>query len=949
MTLLEGPAGIGKSHLVGELAEHLSDRGVRVLTGRCLDLVDVSLPFLPFVEMLRPVREQLRRADLLSTSRGLAALIGAPEEAPTTDAVAALGHLRLFEEVLRALDVVRDDAGLVLLLEDVHAADPSTIDLLTFLVGPLEPLAIGVVGTMRPPGPADAALAQLRAAITRADPDAIRTVPPMGDDEIEVIIVGTGPQELPYETVAAIAARAEGNPLFAQELAAAARHGGGGLPDGLRATLLARFDRTSTETQRILRVAAAIGRHVHPRVLAKLVTTAEDQLWTALREAVDAGLLVVQRQAGTYRFRHALLGEAVYETLLPGQKEALHRRIAEVLAGHQADLDPLGAGELARHHRLAGLWQPAFTGALVAAAEAERVGALGDALQHIRTAIDLWDQVEDPIALAGRDRASLLAHSAELANASGRGDAVELVTEAIASLDPASDGVTLGLLHERLGSYSLDVGHRDAGRRALARAADLVGDAPSVPRAQVLATTAIFLTLSCRYGEALTVATQTLELARATEDPRSAIRALSAMGMCMAYLGRLEEGIECLETADHLAAEAGTPSDVTRTYRMRSDILRLAGRLDDAVAIADDGLEVAERLGVAHSDGLVIRTHRAWACLGTGAWEDARTTLAPALRSPGAYWVELPLLVSAELELLEGNPDRAALALDAAARVAHEPRWQPAWTRLRAEVALAEGNPDLAVNGVADALLVPLERGNAPEQVRLAAVGLQAVGDLLPLRRANGEPTEPLLQEARTFLDRARAAADAATSVTLDADAWSATAQAEFARSTADVDVAAAWVDAEGWWRTLERPYLVAYCGYRHAEALVATGIGRAEAGAVARSAHVAATDLGAAGLRDAIELLARRARLRLVGTDEVTAPPSASSPLTPRETEVLGLVAQGLSNGEIAEMLVISPKTASVHVSNILAKLDVPGRVEAAAVGQQLGLLDDPAAAGGG
>jgi DNA-binding NarL/FixJ family response regulator len=144
------------------------------------------------------------------------------------------------------------------------------------------------------------------------------------------------------------------------------------------------------------------------------------------------------------------------------------------------------------------------------------------------------------------------------------------------------------------------------------------------------------------------------------------------------------------------------------------------------------------------------------------------------------------------------------------------------------------------------------------------------------------------------------------------------------------------WADAAANWDRLERPPLAAYCRWRHAEALVAAGASRAEASVPLRDAHVIAARIGAKPLAGELELLAQRARLDL-------APPDAGSPggepalaeilgLTPREADVLTLVARGYTNREIATTLVISVKTASVHVSHILRKLGVPNRLEAAA-----------------
>jgi DNA-binding CsgD family transcriptional regulator len=131
-------------------------------------------------------------------------------------------------------------------------------------------------------------------------------------------------------------------------------------------------------------------------------------------------------------------------------------------------------------------------------------------------------------------------------------------------------------------------------------------------------------------------------------------------------------------------------------------------------------------------------------------------------------------------------------------------------------------------------------------------------------------------------------------------------------------------------WAALAMPYAAAYCRWRQAEALLAPGPARERARELLASAHDTAVALGAAPPADGVRRLARRARLPL--GREPAGPASAGVELTAREQEVLELVAAGRSNRQIAELLDITEKTASVHVSNILRKLGVASRGEAAA-----------------
>ncbi len=176
--------------------------------------------------------------------------------------------------------------------------------------------------------------------------------------------------------------------------------------------------------------------------------------------------------------------------------------------------------------------------------------------------------------------------------------------------------------------------------------------------------------------------------------------------------------------------------------------------------------------------------------------------------------------------------------------------------------------------------------------------------------------------------------------ITPNTDGWLALAEAEYER-TSGVARPESWSEAAAAWEHLERPPLAAYCRWRQAEALVSAGAPRAEASATLRDAHAVAARIGAQPLLHELELLAERARLDLTppeaGPHHATQDLEAPLGLTPREAEVLTLVARGLTNREIAATLVISAKTASVHVSHILRKLDAPNRIEAAAIAHRL------------
>jgi ATP/maltotriose-dependent transcriptional regulator MalT len=261
-----------------------------------------------------------------------------------------------------------------------------------------------------------------------------------------------------------------------------------------------------------------------------------------------------------------------------------------------------------------------------------------------------------------------------------------------------------------------------------------------------------------------------------------------------------------------------------------------------------------------------------------------------------------------------------------------------------AELALWRGDLDQAKQQVAEA--VPLVAAANPRYTApVYALGVRVEADRAELARAR-HPGQPAPDDATAtaLLDRLdQAAAGPAAAGLPELAAWQATARAERTRQRGPADPAA-WATAAAWER-LGQPYRAAYAGFRQAEALLAATGDRDTAAVVLGRAAEVTGRLGPRPLDAEVKALARRARLDLAPAGGATAPaagpptPAAQLGLTPREVEVLALVAAGRSNRQIAQALFISPKTVGVHVSNILAKLGAAGRVEAAAIAHRLGL----------
>jgi DNA-binding CsgD family transcriptional regulator len=938
--LVAGDAGIGKTRLVTELCARARAAGALPLVGRCIDLVGAEVPYLPVAEALRPLLARQGVRELLGSAPELRSLLPGMVlgEGPVRQRDRVLGsQLGLLEELIALLDTATADGPVVLVLEDLHWADHSTLDVIVLLAHNLAERRVLLVGTYRAEElPAEHRLRRLVVGLLRAGVATRLELGPLGRDEIEAVLRGRGGASLPPAVTEAIVARSEGNPFFAEELLAAAQ-GGVDLPQVLRELLLQRVAQLDGQTQDVLRVAAA-GREMPYRLLAAVAGLPEAGLRQVLRRAVDHGVLVGDQAAGTFRFRHALLAEAIYATLLPGEREELHARLATELVRSPRPV----AAELAQHWAAAGRASEALAASVPAAREAEAVFGLAEALAHLERALTLWDLVPGAAELAGLDLAALLAWTAELADATGAGPrAVELTRRAVALV--ADDPPRAATLHESLGRFLIASGSYEAALAAFRRAVGLVPAEPASPqRAHVLAALGNALMLGWRHDESRVVCEQALELARRVGARRSELRALGVLGVDLAYLGRTEEGLRHLWAALDLAENGGDPQDLGRAYILLTDVLTMLGRPRESVQVAATGIALARRHGREHGGDAVLAVNLIEALVNLGEWQEADRVSSAAIRAGGSQWPDQRLVARAALDIGRGDFDRARADLQAAlATVAEDRRGRAAFDSTRAELTLWERRWDDATDAVAVGLArLPAEEAGLL-RVPLCAQGLRAQAELAALARARRDPDALAgrLRRAQELLDAARAAATEAAEVTPTAAAWRAVAEAEADRARDRPDPRA-WEEAAAAWEALQRPPMVAYCRWRQAEALVA-GASPDAAAVPARAAHEIARRLAARPLQQELERLAERARLDLTPPGEPADRPGPGLGellgLTPREAEVLGLVARGYTNRQIAAALVISVKTASVHVSHILDKLDARNRVEAAAIAHRL------------
>ncbi|MGY1710192.1 ATP-binding protein [Geodermatophilus sp. SYSU D00758] len=958
--LLAGDAGVGKTRLLDELAARATARGVRVLTGHCVDLGDVGLPYLPFVDLLRPVTgdpadgaARALPAGLLAgpvplgdgAPAGEAADLGGPLRHPGARTRLDDGRLQLFESVAGLLTGLAAEAPVLAVLEDAHWADRSSRDLLRYLLARLADAPVALVVSYRSDDlHRRHPLRPLLAELVRVPGVERLELGPLPDAAVGELVRGLA-AGVADTTVDDVVARAEGNAFYAEELLAAGL-AGQELPLALTDVLLTRVEQLGEAAQRVLRVAAVAGRQVRHDLLAAVAGPDAAELDAALAEAVHRHLLVVSPD-GRYRFRHALLREAVLADLLPGERVRLHAAIAGWLAASPAAGT---AAERAHHARGSHDLPGAFSASLEAATEACEVGAPAEQLQHLEAALELWGAVPDAAERAGRSHAELLLDTAAAARTAGEPHrAVALLRAALELLGPAGDPVLRARLHYRLAQTLARVEDQAAAQRESAAAMALVpADPPSVVRTWAAATHARTSYDVGRREEGDAAAAEAL----AAADTLGLDSAWADTAVSLARVGGVEDRPVVTARLEEALARARRSGDTDVEMRVLFNLAVVpydAGDVDAARRWVDTGLARAAELGVEWSFYATELRH-----LGVvtryvaGDW-DGSLALAEGLARVPAMAGHVR---AAGLLVLVGRGDagvgeRLAWARGLADRMEAHVLLLIATAGAEADAAAWAGDADAAVAAVRTAVrhVHALWGDDRLAVVRLAATALAAVGDAAAEARLRGDDAalagrlaegEELAATAR---DAVRDHLRAFGPFGVEAAAWQARVEAESARlaGRADVGLWRAAVHAFGYGHVYEQ----ARSRWRLAEALLA-GDDRAAAAGELRAAVIVAGRLGAVPLREAVAALARRARLPLEAGGRVVAPDAV---FTPRESEVLGLLARGRTNRQIGAELYISEKTASVHVSNILAKLGAGSRTEAVAVAAARGLL--PAARG--
>jgi DNA-binding CsgD family transcriptional regulator len=935
--LLGAEAGGGKSRLAAEFAARVRGRA-QILTGGCVELTAAALPYAPFAGVLRQLTRERGAADVAALLPGpdaaeLARLLpgfGAPPAGGDPDTARA----RLFEVLLALLEALAEQQPVIVILEDVHWADRPTCDLLSFLARNLRAAAVLLVVTFRSDSlHSTHPLRRLLAELERMNGVSRLELARLSRAQVIAQIEGITGRPPPTALVSAVYERGRGNPLFTESLLTPDGTIRADLPWSLRDLLLGTVKDLPEQVQDLLRTAAVGGPRVGHGLLSAVTGFDDAAMTVGLRPAVAANVLITDGDG--YAFRHELIREAVLGDLLPGERARAHRRFAETLeAAPSLSLEGSAAVQVARHWLGAREIERAMSAAWQAAVGAGAPAAFAQRLQMLDQVLQLWDQVSDPAAQTGTDHIGALELAAETARWAGEPElGLALADEALAELEKADDAERLAaslLLRACLRRELLMPGQLDDLRAALTLASD-----PTRVRAQVIAHLCWALRREDRHHEAGQLASELRVLVTQLGDEDLEAESVLLQAAVGAQQGK--DTTKALQTAQDKASRAGCGSLEAWAHLTAAHVLEGRGSHELAIQAGRQGLARARQLGLARQVAAPIAGKLAESLTSAGRWDEALEVIGEilALDQPPLGRAH-PLLVRGRIEVARGN-------LDSAAGTLRELRSLPAGLHAEAQYALPLARLEIdhrltggdLAGALAAASAFPDYKLEADPRYpwTLLATAMRACAEAAGVRLPPGAADPQQLAE-----DLRQRAAGTARLTPLH-EAYAATVAAEAARAEGHRNPAL-WATAADAWEALGQPHLQAYALIRAAAA--AADADRAEAARKLQQAAELARQLAAQPLEQQIGQLARRARIQLsgpVGRDaDATAAPFG---LTTREQEVLLLVAAGRSNREIAAELFISPRTASVHVSNILGKLGVASRGEASAAAHRLHLFD--------
>lgn len=921
--LVLGEAGVGKTRLASELVAELEAGGFLCPASHGVELAGGELPFGATTELLRSLIHSVGVTDvrrLLGTHAGpLGALLpalGLPQHSS-----APLDRAMVFGAILTLLEGLQRPVCWV--LDDLQWMDSATRDLTTYLSRVLADVPVLLLATIRTDTAAPEDLPDALVELGRVA--TVVTLGPLDEGEVAAQVAGIPGRTLDADQVARICKVSDGLPFFVEQLVASGGHATG----SLRAVVLAGLKELSPDARALLD-AAAVGEGLLAPAYLKVVSGLGDRFDAALTETREHGVLRPGSSRERLQFRHALLREAIDAELLTEQRLALHHAWARVIEDTMEDTgspDRTLVMERARHRYAVG-GPEAFAATLAAAQAVEFVADQGLRARWWGRVVELWQTGAARGQAPGEmSRDWAVFRLVEALWGIGRPDEISRVlTDELAVESEWLRRLWLRLLQRQAErnlqqEYGAVVPAADADS-VLAR---LEGHPPDFRVPWVL------IDLARDWGHERpdlvpAMLEDALERAQAEGDHEAVLEAFSALGWHEAERGRPDREVELCRRA--LAwVQHHRPSETMVAEHYLTTCLANNGLYDEVIELAESVLSqigdprLLPAMWVIENIGLAVAT------TALGDWDRAHACVASA---------DIPA---------SGGP------LDAGRRwtavVVHARRGEHA--SAAAELAAIPDSPDEAPRGFLSSMegiyraLGSLEVAAALDDVPGVRAASLRVAALTHPGDAPLDVWEAFVAGMRVGVTRGRtddATTDYVAAVESDlehrvpggrvADVCQPEIAGHVARMS-DTDTADHWAAVANLWQATGRVYDVAQVRVFEAECAVRDG-DRDRARAALATARDICERLGAVPLLERVDAAARRGGL--------SAGRASPDGLTARESEVLALLAEGLTNAQIAETLVMSAKTASVHVSHVIAKLGVANRTEAAAHAHRHGLV---------
>jgi DNA-binding CsgD family transcriptional regulator/tetratricopeptide (TPR) repeat protein len=911
---LSGQAGLGKTRLLRATIRKAEAAGLRV-DGGSVAPQDHQVPLASIREMATGMRGNAAWGTL---SEDLLAIDG-------RTAGDALGARRVIVRSVadRILEAI--DRPTMLIFDDLHWTDEMSLEVVGELARHAAEVPLLLLGGYRadefPVGTIHREWRSRLLSQRHAEEARLRRLTEDETATAITLILG-GELPAPRDVVEAVHQRTNGIPLHIEELLAAlspdALSDGrlireAHVPDTIGDAVLSRLSRLPDEVRLVARAGAVIGRCFSPEALAGVVGLSLPELEPSIQALVDAAILhpFDYIDQGYYDFRHQLLRDAIYSDVPPSQLRRFHAQAAEFVMGLEAS----SIIHASRHYERAGLRTQAYRSAMTGALEAGRVAAKQEALELYRRAIDNM-----PDDLSPGERAELLRSYA------GTALAIERIGEALLAAREARRWFLEAGRIPEAAEMLVDIanGERKNGitsveqRRALISQGlaeiESAGNDPRVDeaRAQLLSFQSLNEFDAANFDEAARLNARYLAIARDLRDHEMELDAEFMQGMIALARGEDDATLERLVEIAQEARDAGYESVGVTSFRVAATMAARVMDYGAAKAAIREGLEYADAIEQSHCRQQMAATSALidWA---SGDWDAASRRARQEAVERGCRRGALGAIpVIGFIAMGRGEVDEARRWLgDALAEGREiddvEMILPPLWGL--AELALVTGEPAVALARSEEALGIAQRTGERPFFVPFVVTGVRAA---LALHRP---------EDARRWLETSRGHIGGwtmAEAALTHAEGLVTMAQGHLTGARATLEAA-----VDGWqhrgrvWESAGARLDLAQCLLRSNR--------YAEAAGLIASVQQTAGKLGSLPLIDRAEGLQRLAR----GRGSVEEP---WYPLTAREFEVARFVASGMTNPEIAEQLVLSPKTISAHVEHILAKLGVARRSEIAA-----------------